>query len=224
MPRPLRFAPIGVPQHVVQRGNNRQACFKQHQDYCFYASLLKKHSAKYQVDIHAWVFMTNHIHLLCTPRKNESISLMMQCVSAQYSRYFNNMYQRTGTLWEGRFRACLVEAENYLFTLYFYIELNPVRAGMVKHPSQYKWSSYAINTGAVSSSLCTPHPLFYQLGNNSLSVKAVYKNMLEQQLLQGTSQTKLTHIKKAYEQGRAIGTESFLLKMESITGNNMSPS
>ncbi len=118
MARLPRVSPVNVPQHIIQRGNNRQACFASKQDFASYVNWLKEYSKKYFVDIHAWVLMTNHVHLLCTPRMSNSISLMMQSLGRQYVRYFNVCYGRSGTLWEGRYKSCLVQAEDYLLHLY----------------------------------------------------------------------------------------------------------
>ncbi|MCL1045424.1 transposase [Shewanella electrodiphila] len=153
MPRKLRVSPIGIPQHVTQRGNNRQACFTSEQDFKAYSGWLKDHAKKFHVEIHAWVFMTNHVHLLCTPLHPNSISQMMQALGRQYVRYFNHTYKRTGTLWEGKFKSCLVQSEDYLIQLYRYIELNPVRANMVTDPAEYPWSSYQINALGKASQL-----------------------------------------------------------------------
>jgi putative transposase len=126
MSRLPRFCPIGIAQHIIQRGNNRQICFGCEQDFFAYVGGLKEFSVKCRVDIHAWVLMTNHVHLLCTPHEAGGVSRMMQALGRQYVRYFNHSYKRTGTLWEGRFESCLVEDEAYLIHLYRYIELNPV--------------------------------------------------------------------------------------------------
>lgn len=135
MARKSRFSPVGVPQHVIQRGNNRQVCFGSEEDFKAYLSWLKQYSHKYDVSIHAWILMTNHVHLLCTPNSPNAVSKLMQSQGRSYVRYFNYTYQRAGTLWEGRFKSCLVNAPEYLFHLYRYIELNPVRAQMVDDPA-----------------------------------------------------------------------------------------
>ncbi len=166
MARLNRVCPAGIPQHIIQRGNNRQVCFADEQDFVAYAGWLKEYAEKYQVDIHAWVFMTNHVHLLCTPGIEHGISQMMQAVGRQYVRHFNKTYRRSGTLWEGRFKSCLVQAENYLLHLHRYIELNPVRAGMVKQPSDYFWSSYSTNAFGKPSALCQRHSLYMRLANS----------------------------------------------------------
>lgn len=164
MARLSRVSPIGIPQHIVQRGNNRQVCFGGEEDMKAYLNWLKKFSKKYFVDVHAWVLMTNHVHLLCTPQAEQAISQMMQSIGRMYVQYYNYTYQRSGTLWEGRFKSSLIQSERYLLELYRYIELNPVRANMVKEPSEYRWSSYACNGLGVKTDLQTPHPLYLALG------------------------------------------------------------
>ncbi len=146
MARLPRLCPAGVPQHIIQRGNNRQACVGSTNDYAMYARWLKIYSKEFNVGIHAWVFMTNHVHLLATPNSDDGVSLMMQSLGRRYVRYFNRSYRRNGTLWEGRFKSCVVEQEEYLLSVYRYIDLNPVRAKMVDDPSSYIWSSYRCNT------------------------------------------------------------------------------
>ena len=137
MPRLPRLCPVGIPQHVFQRGNNRQICFTTDEDMAAYAHCLHEYASKFQVHIHARVFMTNHVHLLLTPWQENGVSRMMQSLGRIYVRYYNKTYRRTGTLWKGRFKSCLVESTDYLLQCYRYIELNPVRAGMVDDPSDY---------------------------------------------------------------------------------------
>jgi len=134
-----------IPQHIIQRGNNHSFCFGSNEDFSAYLYWLKEYSKKYCVDIHARVLMTNHVHLLCTPRKPKAISQLMQSLGRRYVQYFNYTYKRTGTLWEGRFKSCVIDEDSYLLHVYRYIELNPVRASMVTDPSDYIWSSYRIN-------------------------------------------------------------------------------
>jgi putative transposase len=143
MPRRRRIAPIGIPQHVIQRGNNRQVCFTCDNDVAAFASWLKEAAERYEVDIHAWAFMTNHVHLLVTPNQEAAVSAMMQYLGRFYVRFFNLTYNRTGTLWEGRYHACLIQSDAYLLTCQRYIELNPVRADIVKDPADFKWSATA---------------------------------------------------------------------------------
>lgn len=157
MSRRTRLCPPGAAQHVIQRGNNRQICFCADEDCAAYAHWLREAATKFRVQIHAWVFMTNHVHLLVTPADAEGVSRMMQQVGRRYVRYFNKTDRRSGTLWEGRFKSCLVQSTEYLLQCYRYIELNPVRASMVCDPADYKWSSYRSNGLGVGSALLTPH-------------------------------------------------------------------
>ena len=138
MSRLPRIYPIGIAKHIMQRGNNRQICFGSEQYFFVYVGWLKEFSVKCKADIHAWVLMTHHVHLLCTPREAGGVSQMMQALGRQYVRYFNHSYKRTRTLWKGHFKSCLVKDEAYLLHLYRYIELNPVRASMVAQPSEYQ--------------------------------------------------------------------------------------
>lgn len=142
--RPRLYIP-GVAHHVIQRGNNREACFYEEADYTKYLSHLKEVAEQFSVAIHAFVLMTNHVHLLVTPNDERALGKMMQALGRRYVQYFNLKYFRTGTLWEGRYKSTLVESERYLLTVYRYIELNPVRAYMVSHASEYPWSSYRFN-------------------------------------------------------------------------------
>jgi putative transposase len=208
---------VGIPQHIIQRGNNRQVCFASEQDFAAYVSWLKDYAKKYQVDIHAWVLMTNHVHLLCTPRIDNAVSLMMQALGRHYVRYFNVSYQRTGTLWEGRFKSCLVQEENYLLQLYRYIEMNPVRAGMVEQPSDYAWSSYSINALGKESELCTPHHLFLALGSESKERQSNYRELFKYHV-EGEF---LEAIRLAINKGLVLGNERFEMDVERLTGRRM---
>ncbi len=217
MARLSRVCPVGIPQHVIQRGNNRQVCFAGEQDFAAYAGWLKDYANTYQVDIHAWVLMTNHVHLLCTPQTNNAVSHLMQSLGRQYVRYFNSSYRRTGTLWEGRFKSCLVQEETYLLQLYRYIELNPVRAGMVEQPSDYVWSSYPINALGKLSELCTPHSLYLALGREPLERQANYRELFKHHV-EGTL---LENIRVATNKGLALGCDRFKEDIENLTGRRM---
>jgi putative transposase len=142
MARPPRLNLPNIPQHVTQHGNNRQACFFEEQDYAVYLDNLKKYSQKYRVSIHSFVLMTNHVHLLLMPETAGGVSQLFQALGRYYVRYINQTYNRTGTLWEGRYKSSLVDSKTYFLTVSRYIELNPVRAKMVSHPAKYPWSSY----------------------------------------------------------------------------------
>ncbi len=214
MARLPRIAPIDIPIHIIQRGNNRDVCFEADKNFAAYTGWLKDYSTKYHVDIHAWVFMTNHVHLLCTPRQENGISSMMQALGRRYVRYFNHEYNRSGTLWEGRYKSCLVDSENYLLTLYRYIELNPVRAGIVKSPEAYRWSSYQINALGKTSDLCTPHPVFMMLGEDVRERCTQYKALCAQAL----DKQAIEQIRRATNKCMVVGSDQFRQKIEVLTG------
>lgn len=182
MARKPRLLLPGVPQHIVQRGNNRSPCFFSGDDYLRYLAELQIASVGNAVKIHAYVLMTNHVHLLATPREEWGVTHMMQDVGRKFVRYINRTYRRSGTLWEGRFRACLVESESYLLTCMRYIELNPVRAGMVEHPLEYRWSSYGVNAMGKGDALVQPHDLYFALGSTDKQRAAAYRDLFRNQL------------------------------------------
>ena len=182
MARLPRIIVPGLPLHIIQRGNNKQATFFSAEDYHKYLEALKEASEKYECLVHAYVLMTNHIHLLVTPMTKSSVSLMMQAIGRKYVRYVNGTYQRSGTLWEGRYRSALVESEQYLLTCSRYIELNPVRAGMVKAPGQYKWSSYASNALGLNNSNLTQHEVYTRLGVSDALRQKAYKALFNNHL------------------------------------------
>ncbi len=159
MARLPRFSLPGQPQHVIQRGNNRSIIFAADEDYIFFKDCLDEAAKRYGCDIHAYVLMTNHVHFLMTPYEGNSISKVLQSVGRRYVQYFNHAYQRTGTLWEGRYKAILIESECYLLTCCRYIELNPVRAAMVSDPGDYPWSSYCHHVRGEPDFLVRDHPL-----------------------------------------------------------------
>ncbi len=167
MPRLPRFNVANVAQHVVQRGNNRCACFFGDDDYAAYLEWLDEAAAVHHVAVHAYALMTNHVHLLVTPMEPGAVSAMMQMLGRRYVRYVNRAHGRSGTLWEGRFKACVVDTERYVLTAYRYIDLNPVRAGMVVDPGAYRWSSYAANVGVRGDRLLTTHACFRALGTTA---------------------------------------------------------
>ena len=164
MPRKARMLVADIPCHVITRGNNRSACFFASEDYLFYLECLNDACIKYGVDVHAYVLMTNHVHLLMTPSTSDAIPKVMQSIGRRYVYYINKKYHRSGTLWEGRYKASSVEAESYLLACYRYIELNPVRANMVSHPIDYPWSSYAVNCGFRPRKSLVMHEVYQRLG------------------------------------------------------------
>ena len=217
MARLPRFSPAGIPQHIVQRGNNRSICFGGEQDFAAYAKWLEKYSHEFQVEVHAWVFMTNHVHLLVTPKTDGGVSLLMQALGRRYVRYFNYQYQRTGTLWEGRFKSGLVESDRYLLQCYRYIELNPVRAGMVDDPANYDWSSYRHNGLGKDIRLCTPHAEYLKLGASSNERIENYRELFRAHV----DSIPINDIRAATNKGLALGSERFKDEIESLYGRRV---
>lgn len=182
MARLPRLCPAGIPLHVVQRGNNRDICFVREFDYQQYLFLLGEGARACGVEVHAWVLMTNHVHLLATSKEDGNISRMMQYVGRNYVRYFNKQYSRSGTLWEGRFKSCLVDNDAYFLTCQRYIELNPVRANMVEDPAQYRWSSYLVNAFGISDDLVIPHVAYLSLANTAKLRRERYIDLFSESL------------------------------------------
>ncbi len=209
----------GIPQHIIQRGNNRQACFGSEEDFAAYAHWLDEYSKKCRVAIHAWVFMTNHVHLMVTAETENGVSKMMQMLGRHYVRYFNHTYRRTGTLWEGRFKSCVLDAEGYLLICQRYIELNPVRAGMVTAPEDYAWSSYRANGLGQSIKLWSPHRIYNDLGSTHAERATVYRELFVGHLDIPT----LTEIRRAANQGMALGNDRFKIEVERLTGRRVTP-
>lgn len=182
MARPLRCILPGVAAHIIQRGVNRTICFRGESDYLAYLSNLRQLAAKYSCALHAYCLMSNHVHLLLTPGRAGSCAELMRDLGRRYVPYFNRRHGRSGTLWEGRFRACLVESARYVLACYRYIELNPVRAGMVSHPESYLWSSYAVNSGARSDPSIAPHPEFLALSPDRERRQAAYRTLFGEEM------------------------------------------
>lgn len=141
--RPRQYLP-GMPYHIVQRGNNREVCFFDIEDYECYLDLLSAMLKRYGAQLHAYVLMTNHVHFIMTPEEKDSISQLTKVVGSRFAQYMNRTYHRTGTLWEGRHKSSVIDSESYLLTCYRYVELNPVIAGMIERPEEYRWSRQQI--------------------------------------------------------------------------------
>ncbi|MBX9812126.1 MAG: transposase [Burkholderiales bacterium] len=215
---PRYFAP-NCPQHVILRGNNRDPVFVSDDDYVKFAQCLGEAARDHGVAIHAYVFMTNHIHLLATPATETALSKGMQSLGRKYVQYFNYTYQRTGTLWEGRYKATVVDAESYLLTCMRYIELNPVRAGMVEHPGDYRWSSYRAHAQGEPDALLTPHLLYRRLGRAEEERQAAYRQLFRAQL----AKADLDAIREATNKAWALGNGRFREKIEALSGRRAAP-
>lgn len=199
MPRRL-IAPPGIPQHIVQRGVDRRTVFYGEEDKQLYLYLLEKYAAESQLAVHAYVLMDNHIHLLLTSPTEQGATQMMHRLNTAYVQYFNKRNERSGPLWEGRFRASLIDRVNYLLLCYRYIELNPVKAYMVEHPGEYPWSSYRSNARGAPSSLLSPHPEFLALATDPAERLANYLALFDQAL--STEQS--SRIQSAVRSGQPI--------------------
>jgi REP-associated tyrosine transposase len=169
MAHPHRVQIAGLTQHVLNRGNNRRDIFHAAKDYAFFLVALRDAAVKYQLDIHSYTLMTNHFHLVVTPRVEKAVSMAMQVATSRYVGYFNRRYSRTGSLFEGPFRSMFIENEPYWFTCMRYVELNPVRAGLVSDPAEYRWSSYRANALGREDRLIVPHSLYLALGETPAS-------------------------------------------------------
>ena len=205
--------------HVIQRGNNRQAIFHDDEDYRAFLKWLRESARQFKVALHAYVLMPNHLHLLVTPTDEAGLGKMMQWVGRYYVPYFNHKYQRTGTLWQGRFRATVIDSERYFMTCSRYIELNPVRAELVSDPAAYSWSSCAHHTGRNSDPYITDHPLFWSLGNTPFEREAAYKALIEQALTVDDMQS----LQDATYKGWALGSDQFKARLERQVQRRVQP-
>ena len=219
MARLPRLNPPGVAQHIIQRGNNRQPCFTREKDYSSYLEWLDHYAREYGLAIHAYVLMTNHVHILATPRDEESASKTMQSLGRKYVRYFNWAHDRTGTLWEGRFRSCLVENERYLLECYRYIELNPVRAGLVADPADYRWSSHRINAVGENGFGVVPHPEYLGLGRTLTERRASYRGLFDVCL----NDSMVKEIRDSVNKGLVLGSDGFKDQMEANLKRRVRP-
>lgn len=219
MARPPRLELPGVPLHIIQRGNNRTACFFGDVDRHFYLKCLAEAAVRRGCEIHAYVLMSNHVHLLVTPTTPGAAAQMLQDLGRRYVRIINTIHGRTGTLWEGRFKSSLVDTENYLLTCHRYIEMNPVRAGLVRHAADYSWSSHLHYVSAHSKSFITEHAMFTRLAETREERQALFRTMFSEDLDEGT----LERIRYAANTGSALGSEPFLREAETRLGRAVRP-
>jgi putative transposase len=217
MPRKPRMYLPGVPCHVTQRGNNREACFFAPADHTLYLSCLAEACTRYRVAVHAYVLMTNHVHLLMTPMDRDGISRVMQSLGRRYVQAINKRYQRHGTLWQGRHGSSLVDAQSYLLACYRYIELDPVTARMVQHPADYRWSSYRNNVLGRSDNLVTPHKIYRQLGATENERRDAYRALFASHLDERDIHT----IRTAARFSMPVGDDKFKAQIEHALGRNV---
>ena len=220
MARLPRLTVPGYPHHVMQRGNNRQDIFLSVADYQYLLGLIGGNAQKFEVDIHSYVLMTNHFHLLATPQTEAGLPQMMQAIGRSYVRYFNDMYGRSGTLWEGRYRSTLLQTDRYLLACMAYIDLNPVRAGLVSDVRDYPWSSHAFYVGMRNDKLITPHSLFWELANTPFSREAAYFELVRA----GVSSQQQETLTRSVLDGWALGEPEFIEDLQKRTTRRVSKS
>jgi putative transposase len=206
MSRPTRLILPAVPLHIIQRGHNRGPCFAGTADYLVYLTLLRQYAVETSCHVHAYVLMTNHVHLLLSTGTRTGPSVLMRRLGQHYVQYFNRRHGRSGTLWEGRFRSCLVDSERYLLVCQRYIELNPVRARMVETPDAYPWSSYRANALGADDPLVTPHLVYIGLGAHDVDRRAAYRHLFFEDL----SAELLAEIRRSGNSNRPLGPVSFV--------------
>ncbi len=219
MARLPRYVIPDQPQHVILRGNNRAEIFCADEDYSFYLEKLKLACDKHGCSVHAYVLMTNHVHLLMTPHGEQSLGKAMQMLGRYYVQYYNYCYRRTGTLWEGRYKATLIDSETYLITCMRYIELNPVRAGMVTDPADYPWSSYRHNALGQASDLVVPHPEYRRIGDSDDTRQLAYRALFNHQL----SENSITEIREATNKSWVLGNDRFKQRIQDQLGRRVEP-
>ena len=219
MARQPRLALPGYPHHVIQRGNNRQPIVLDEADRKMLYSLWLEESLRHKVAVNAYVLLDNHFHMLLTPPSDEAMSLMMQSVGRTYVRYFNKRHDRSGTLWEGRYKSSLVDSEAYLLTCMAYIDLNPVRAGAADSPEAFNWSSYKHLSGQKIDKLVTPHALYWGLGNTPFAREAAYAEFVACGLSLATHKD----LTESALKGRVMGRPEFLKSLEKTTQRQILP-
>lgn len=205
MARLPRLVVPNLPHHIIQSGNDRQPIFRDADDYAAFLRWLRDAARQFKVAIHAYVLMPNHLHLLASPSDGVGLSRMMQWVGRHYVPYFNARYQRIGTLWQGRYKAAVIDPDKYLMVCSRYIESNPVRAGLATTPADYPWSSFAHHVGSRSDPLITDHPIFWALGNTPFEREVAYQRLMDQR--PGEDET--TALTEAALKGWPLGSDKF---------------
>ena len=217
MHRRSRMYLPGFTYHIVQRGNNRQTCFFEDGNYLLYLQLMREVIPRYGADLHAYCLMTNHVHLLISPERDDSISNIMKVVCSRYAQYVNRKYSRTGSLWEGRHKASAVDTENYLLKCYRYIECNPVAARMVERPEEYLWSSYRVNALGDDDDLVSPHKVYSLLGKTPESRRCQYRELFSSSLSEQDS----ISFRRATHYSMPIGSDCFIETVSAEVGRHL---
>lgn len=213
MARLSRLVIPNQPHHIIQQGNNQQSIFCDTADYLIFINWLREASRQFKVAIHAYVLMANHLHILASPSDMDGMSKMMQWIGRHYVPYFNQKYSRSGTLWQGRFKATVIDPESYFMMCCIYIESNPVRVGLVGLPGDYPWSSYQHHIGLKVDPLITDHSLYWALGNTPFQREAAYKNLA----YEGVNETEVAALTAATLKGWALGSDAFVVSLEKLT-------
>lgn len=217
MSRRPRLVLPEVPMHIIQRGNNRNACFFGAADYQVYLTMLTESAAESSCPVHAYVLMPNHIHILATPMLAGGAASMMKRLGQKYVQYINRRYQRFGTLWQGRYRSCLVGDERYFLICHRYIELNPVRAGLAAHPIDYEWSSYRINAHGQGSKLVVPHHFYSNLAKDSAERQSSYRSLFTDEM----SENLFNQLRAATKGDSVLGSTAFADSLSVQQGRNL---
>jgi putative transposase len=218
MARLPRLSFAGLPHHVIQRGHNGQAIFLRPADYQLMLDLLLEYSRKFEVAVHAYVLLPNHLHLLLTPREASGLPQMLQALGRRYVRYFNDAQGRTGTLWDGRYRSTVLQAELHMLPCMCGMDLNPVRDGLAATPADYAWSSHGHYIGRRVDRLVTPHAQFWGLGNTPFAREAAYAELVQA----GVGTTQHQALTDATLKGWALGDEAFLQELQKATPRRLS--
>jgi putative transposase len=216
--RRARLAFPEVPLHIIQRGNNRQPCFSGMAEYVVYLHMLGHYAKVCGCAVHAYVLMSNHVHLLLSPKSSGSASTLMKQLGQRYVQYFNRRHHRSGTLWEGRFRSCLVQDEKYFMVCQRYIELNPVRACMVAAPGDYRWSSFQANAFGRADHVVAPHPIYCSLAADAQERQKRYRAMFAEAL----PTEMVNHLRHASNGNYAFGDPGFEQQMALLAGRPVS--
>jgi putative transposase len=219
MARLPRFVLPEYPQHVIQRGHNAQRILFDEADYWFLWERLGAGAAKFQCDIHAYVLMPTHLHLVVTPHAQDGIGKMMQYVGRYYVQYFNQRYDCTGTLWDGRYRATLIDPSQWLNTCARYVEQNPIRAGLVTEAGAYDWSSHGANCGGREDTLVCPHPAYLALGRSIRARQAAWRTLVAEPLPPGD----LERIRSATNKAWVLGDQEFCAEIETKLNRRATP-
>lgn len=214
MPRQPRLHLPGYPLHVIQRGHNRAPCFRCQADYRFYLFYLAEALREHDCALHAYVLMTNHVHLLLSAGEPDQLAEVFESLGRRYVPYFNRKYSCTGTLWEGRYKSSIIDSDEYLWKCHQYVELNPVRAGMVAGPELYLWSSFGANALGQHDPLVTPHSMYADLGVDVAKRCAAYARMFDRELPAESA----AQIRAALRRGLPLGGEAFIDRVNSASG------